>query len=843
MTPLRWQQIQDLLESTLELPESERAGFLAHSCNGDESLREEVEAMLVVDTQLGDFIEKPLFSLHSDHGSLAPGDRLGSWQIVSEIGKGGMGAVDLAERADAAYEKKAAVKLLKRGMDTDELVRRFRAERRILARLDHPHIAHLLDGGSTPDGRPYLVMEHVEGRPIDAWCTERGVSTEDRLVLFEKVCRAVHFAHRNLVVHRDLKPGNILVGADGEPRLLDFGIAKLLEGDPEPHATVMAYLPMTPEFASPEQIRGEPVTTATDIYSLGVLLYRLLARRSPYRPATEGRAALAEAVCSQEPQRPSTVVGARVKEGAESAHADRLLAKRLRGDLDTIVKKAMSKDPSRRYESAEQLAADIRRHLEGLPVLARSAGVGYRTSKFVGRHKVGVALAAAALVAIIGTAAVAVVQRAEAVREKTRAEEAQDQAEWASSFMMDVFDSNNPSEARGREIKAIDLLTAAREKLEARQDQPLQRGQFFAALGRVHSQLGQYETAKALFLKALGLYGQAGAQGSPQVAAATLGLAQAESELGNDASAEKMMKEGLALRGQPGAVGNTEYAEAFNNYGGLLAHAKRYPEAETLFKSALDIQQKPGRSRDRTVAIALAGLGEIRSGQKLFSEAEKYFRQSLDLRRRVFGDPSVEVAKTLNSLATVLEELRRYQEAEDSYVSSIAMRKTVLGPTHPRLAPPLSNLARLYEEQGKWRKVEDPYREAVAICSSSGNEDRNCATYLSHLASFLAERVGCGEAESMAGRAITLLEDKSASPEMIAEAQSVLGACRTAAEDFASAEPLLLQALSGTEKAPSTSLVRRRILARLVRLYEAWGKPDPAAKYRAALGAGAKTST
>ncbi len=857
MTPLRWQQIQDLLESTLELPESERAGFLAHSCNGDESLREEVEAMLVVDTQLGDFIEKPLFSLHSDHGSLAPGDRLGSWQIVSEIGKGGMGAVYLAERADAAYEKKAAVKLLKRGMDTDELVRRFRAERRILARLDHPHIAHLLDGGSTPDGRPYLVMEHVEGRPIDAWCTERGVSTEDRLVLFEKVCRAVHFAHRNLVVHRDLKPGNILVGADGEPRLLDFGIAKLLEGDPEPHATVMAYLPMTPEFASPEQIRGEPVTTATDVYSLGVLLYRLLARRSPYRPATEGRAALAEAVCSQEPQRPSTVVGARVKEGAESAHADRLLAKRLRGDLDTIVKKAMSKDPSRRYESAEQLAADIRRHLEGLPVLARSAGVGYRTSKFVGRHKVGVALAAAALVAIIGTAAVAVVQRAEALREKTRAEEAQTQAEnaqdraekaqvradWASDFLTKAFEINNPSESRGKEIKAIELLEKAREQLSTGDVQPEMAARLAVVLGKVYGQLGQYGTARELYEKALDLNSKNGTGNGPGEAGAILGLAQVESDLGNDAEAENLMKKGLALRGRPGATENTDYVEALNNYGGLLLNAGRLEDAEKLFRRALDVEQVDGRSKDRTVVIALSGLGELEWLRRRFSEAEKYFRRSLDLRRQVFGEPSVEVAKTLNSLATVLEDLHRYQEAEDFYVSSIAMRKTVLGPAHPKLAPPLSNLARLYEEQGKWRKVEDPYREAVAICSASGNEDRKCGIYLSHLASFLAERVGCGEAELMAGRAITLLEDKSAGQEALAEAQSVLGACRTAAEDFASAEPLLLQALSGTEKAPSTSLVRRRILARLVRLYEAWGKPDPAAKYRTAVGAGAKTST
>jgi len=836
VTPERWQLTQDLLEQALALAEPERADFLARSCDGDEPLLKEIEELLVIDTHLGDFIEKPLFDVHGDHGSLAAGDQLGPWRIASEIGRGGMGAVYLAERADSTYEKKVAIKLLKRGMDTDELVRRFRSERRILALLEHPHIARLLDGGSTADGRPYLVMEYVEGRPIDAWCVEQSLSVEDRLVLFEKVCRAVHFAHRNLVVHRDLKPGNILVVADGEPRLLDFGIAKLLEGDSEPFATVAAFLPMTPEYASPEQIRGEPVTTATDVYSLGVLLYRLLAGRSPYRPAVEGRAALAEAVCNQEPPKPSTVVGARAKaaeEKAESAERDRHLAKRLRGDLDTIAQKALSKEPARRYESAEQLAADVRRHLDGLPVLARPSGVGYRTSKFVGRHRIGVALAAAALFALIGTASWALVQKAKAVRERDRAEKAQDQAEWASSFMTDVFDSNSPSEARGREIKAIDLLAAARRKLEVRQDQPLQRGQFFATLGRVYSQLGQYETAKALFLKATQLYGQAGVQESPQYAVATLGLAQAESELGNDDSAEKLMKEGLALRGTPGAIGNTEYAEALNNYGGLLLHANRFPEAETLFRGALDIKQKPGRSRDRTVAIALAGLGEVRLGQKEFSEADHYYRQSLDFRRQVFGEPSVEVAKTLNSWATVLEKLHRDHDAEGLYLRSIAMRREVLGLSHPKLAPPLSNLARFYEERGQWEKVEMPYREVVGICEKTGNEDRNCGIFTSHLAAFLADRKRCGEAEPMAEEALSLLEVKGGGQEAVAEAQGVLGGCRAERKDFASAEPLLLQAIGGLPKNP-TPLVESRIRTRLVRLYEVTGRPDQAAKYRTA---------
>ncbi len=832
MTPERWQLTQDLLEKALLLTGQERTEFLARSCDGDAPLREEIEELLIVDTNLGDFIEKPLFDMHGDQASLAAGDQLGPWQIVREIGRGGMGAVYLAERADATYEKKVAVKLLKRGMDTDELVRRFRSERRILALLEHPHIARLLDGGSTPDGRPYLVMEYVEGRPIDAWCTEQSLSVEDRLALFEKVCRAVHFAHRNLVVHRDLKPGNILVVADGEPRLLDFGIAKLLEGDPEPFATVAAFLPMTPEYASPEQIRGEPVTTSTDVYSLGVLLYRLLAGRSPYRPAVEGRAALAEAVCNQEPLRPSTVVGARAKTVAEAASAerDRHLAKRLRGDLDTIAQKALSKEPSRRYESAEQLAADVRRHLDGLPVLARPSGVGYRTSKFVGRHRFGVLLAAAAMMVIIGTAAVAVVQKWAALRERDRAEKTQERADWVLGLLINAFEIDNPSESRGKEIKAIDLLARAREQLNSSEEQPETTAHLAAVLGKVYGQLGQYETARELYEKALSLNSN---KEGPGVAEAILGLAQIESDLGNDERAEKLMQKGLALRSHPGAIGNKEYVEALNNYGGLLLNNKRFAEAEKFFLRALEVEQKPGRSSEHSIAIALAGLGQGRAGQGKFVDAEDYYRRSLALRVKAFGEPSIEVAKTMNSLATLLDRVGKDRDAEDLYLRSIAMRRVVLGPSHPKLAPPLSNLARFYEERGQWDKAEKPYSEAASICERSGNEDRSCGVYFSHFAAFLADRKRCREAEHLAGKAIALLEIKSGSQEAIAESHGVLGGCRAEKKDFASAESLLLQALGELSSAP-TPLVEKRIRTRLVHLYDAMGKPDLAAKYRPA---------
>ncbi len=316
MTPERWQQIKIVLAGALDREDGERTGFLDGVCREDADLRREVESLLATERELGDFIEIPVFRIHPEGAGppLAAGQRIGAYRIVREVGRGGMGSVYLAERADQEFEQRVALKVVRRGMDTEEIVHRFRAERQILAHLDHPNIAKLFDGGSTEDGRPYFVMEYVEGKPIDEDCDARKLSTAERLALFRTVCAAVHFAHQNLIVHRDLKPGNILVAADGKPKLLDFGIAKLVDPDQEPFALTRADLRMmTPEYASPEQVRGEAITTASDIYSLGVLLYVLLTGHRPYRPSTQAPQDLARAICESDPPRPSSVV-ARVEE-------------------------------------------------------------------------------------------------------------------------------------------------------------------------------------------------------------------------------------------------------------------------------------------------------------------------------------------------------------------------------------------------------------------------------------------------------------------------------------------------------------------------------------------------
>lgn len=417
-----WNKINDVFAAWLELEGEEQARYLDRACGGDPELRKEVDLLIEAHRQ-----EVPLLETHAvrqtamamaEGNDLQAGRQIGAYRIVKEIGRGGMGAVYLAERADEQFQKQAAIKLIKRGMDTDQVLQRFRMERQILAGFDHPNIARLLDGGSTENGLPYFVMEYVEGSPIHQYCDEKRLSITNRLQLFRQVCAAVDYAHRNLVVHRDIKPSNIFVTAEGVPKLLDFGIAKILLPQTEDRATATGMLVMTPEYASPEQAQGANVTTASDVYSLGIVLYELLTGHPPYHIGTVPPLEVARIISESRPQLPSTVVNTQVTDDSgrtltpESVSRSRegtpeRLRRRLQGDLDNIVLMALRKEPQRRYQSAEQFSEDIRRHLEGLPVTAHPDTFGYRASKFIKRNKAVAAAATFALLALAVAAGIA----------------------------------------------------------------------------------------------------------------------------------------------------------------------------------------------------------------------------------------------------------------------------------------------------------------------------------------------------------------------------------------------------------------------------------------------------
>jgi len=457
MTAERWQQVKRVLDEAIALEIAERQPYLERTCGTDRELLKEVASLLSSHEQAGaGFLKNPAIDLKSAAAAPASrsGRRIGIYQIGDEIGHGGMGEVYRAVRADGQYRKEVAVKLVRGGFDSAVVLERFRNERQILATLDHPNIARLLDGGTSDDGIPYLVMELIEGERIDTYCDQRLLSIRERLELFRQVCAAVQYAHQRLVIHRDIKPSNLLVTKEGVPKLLDFGIAKIL--DPAADAEITVARPMTPEYASPEQVRGEPITTASDVYSLGVVLYQLLTGRSPYPAETRSPHELARAVCESEPDRPSSVVLKPVpavrdeqpkQQPSEQACKSRALSqakrrRRLTGDLDDIVLMALRKEPVRRYTSVEQFAEDIRRHLEGQPVAASKGSWSYRAGKFVHRNKIGMAATAIVLFAVLGGVGATAREARIASENQRRAEKRfNDVRKLANSMIFELHDS------------------------------------------------------------------------------------------------------------------------------------------------------------------------------------------------------------------------------------------------------------------------------------------------------------------------------------------------------------------------------------------------------------------
>ncbi|HRH44601.1 MAG TPA: serine/threonine-protein kinase [Pyrinomonadaceae bacterium] len=432
MNPEYWKKVKVIIEEVLELTPEMRQAYLATACGADQDLRREVDSLLEFEKEYNDLIEDGIFSLVGHHESAEKtaknliGTQIGNYRIISELGAGGMGTVFLAERSDGAFEQQVALKLINQGTNSDAIQRRFFIERQILASLKHPNIAHLIDGGTTKAGLPYFVIEYVDGEPIIDYASRENLDLDERLGLFREVCTAVSFAHSNLVIHRDLKPSNILISREGKVKLLDFGIAKLLkpEINTEEAATATHNFVFTPEYASPEQVRGEKLTTATDIYSLGVILYELLTGNRPYKNNNQSIGEIIKAVCETEPERPSSVVSNKTKGNAQQTIPKSKIQnpKSLRGDLDNIILKALRKEKEHRYRSVEQLAEDIRRHQIGLPVTASRDTWQYRAAKFVNRNRVGVAATGLILLALIAGLAATIHQGRIARAEKAKAE-------------------------------------------------------------------------------------------------------------------------------------------------------------------------------------------------------------------------------------------------------------------------------------------------------------------------------------------------------------------------------------------------------------------------------------
>jgi tetratricopeptide (TPR) repeat protein len=693
----RWNRVVELFEQASELPKAERAAFIRQAANDDNELVAEVESLLAFDHGDG-----AIFGGHvraaveeAATGAAQPSlERIGPYRLKREIGRGGMGAVYLAEREDD-FSQQVAIKLIG-GFISRDALQRFKAERQILASLQHPNIARLLDGGATTDGTPYLVMEYVDGVPIDRFCREQQLTNHERVKLFLRVCDAISYAHRSLVIHRDLKPSNILVTADGTPKLLDFGIAKLIEQDDTgPHQTIPSMRIMTPHYASPEQVLGTPITTAADVYGLGILLYVVLSGRRPYEINTTRAEEIERVVCHLDPPPPSAVDSADPR------------VRQLRGDLDTIVMTAVEKVPARRFASVDSLAADLLRWLEGRPITARPVTWGYRTRRFIARHRIGVAVAALIVLMIAGSAyAIA--------RSAAQARSERDAAERVTQMLIQMFSGSDPRTLRGNTITARELLDQGAEQIRVKlRDQPDMQARLLDAIGAIYVGLGMPERAETVLHDSMTARRSAGIVDSQPAARTMWRLAGSLHERGQHTAAEPLARAAYDMTRRLVGPVNPQSGETLNTLAMILRETGRQDEAEKLFLEVTQIFRETLGPEHPMVGMGLVNTARIRIARKDLEGAERMIREALVIQRRIFGNTTGE---SLGLLADILEAEGRPEEALPLRRESLAARRVAFASVpHPLLEQTLADLARSLSALGQNEEATLLLQEASAI--------------------------------------------------------------------------------------------------------------------------------
>ncbi|MHB1327756.1 MAG: serine/threonine-protein kinase [Gemmatimonadales bacterium] len=708
MTPDRWRLVKAAFADLAELPSDERAKRLAEMTFGDAALRAEVEALLAAADSVGDRFERsPLEALAPEVGAEPVGWRVGAYQIIRPIGRGGMGAVYEAHRADADFQKRVALKMVVRGRDSEAILRRFRYERQILARLEHRNIAALLDGGVTDDGQPYFVMEYVEGERIDRYCAALQLCVHDRLRLFRQVCAAVQYAHQNLVVHRDIKPSNILVSADGTVKLLDFGIAKVLdpEGSDAEAMTQTGVAPMTTAYASPEQLAGDPVTTSSDVYSLGVLLYELLTGRPPFNlanlPVLEARRRLAESM----PDLPSRVVAAETV-SSTSEPTTRRLQRALEGELDDIVMMALRKEPERRYASVETMAEDVLRFLAGLPIQATPDSLRYRVAKLVRRNRGAVAALVVAIVALMAGTVVSLWQAGRARTERDRAQLEWAKAESITEFLRSVFLAATPQQL-GREATVVNAIDAALPRVDsAFGDQPAARAAVKNILSSTLFDMGLIERAEPLAREAFRLQADLDSGRVTWAGATTrYNLAMVERMLGHPAAAESLLRTSLAQYESLPDIDPADIAVGWAEMALLLGDQGRHDEAIALQGRVVDLLRQRGGAPLRRRSVSIAKYSSMLTEVGRLAEAEPLHRESVALAEEARGPDDPLVGSILQPYAINLLYAGRPVEAESVARRSYRILSSHFDPFNPATLVGLRGLLNVLVEQGGCAEV------------------------------------------------------------------------------------------------------------------------------------------
>jgi len=838
MDPDRWRRIEGLFFQASEMEPGPRTAFLEGECAGDGDLLGEVRKLLAEDGRSDSWTEQLVDLPWSEKGDPLVGSELGVYRLVERIAVGGMGLVYRAERTDGLFQQEVAVKLLRRETATEETRRRFELERRTLAAMNHPNIARLLDGGASAEGTPYLVMEFIHGEPIDRWCAERHLGVDERLALFRTVCSTVHFAHQNLIVHRDLKPGNILVDEHGQVKLLDFGIARLLEGADEQAPTRTVARVLTPEYASPEQLRGATLTTASDVYSLGVVLYELLTGMRPFKAESRSAAEWERLVSEQPPTRPSAVA------------TTTRLQRALRGDLDRIVLKLLHKDPARRYASAQEVADDLERYRTGRTVHARPDSWWYRTRRYVARN----AMALASVALIVGAllwgsiSAWRSKREAELEAEHTRIEATSFST--MTDFVMEAFLSVD-------QFHRKDALEPFRQTLLRQADYVRRqfvdnahvRANLLDGLAGVCLRLSLYTEAEQLAREAYDIRRATFGEEHIEVALSLGTLGLIEYTRGAHDRAAGYFARALALqRPLPRSV-HTDVAAAANNLGVALRNLGRLEDAERLHREALDLRRRDG---DRTLAVAesLNNLAGIERDRQQFDSAAEYLEQALGIRQEILGDEHPLTLQTMSNLGLTrwsqgrVDDARRLlaraeagyrglqesgrgalartlevraaialtladqerqgggdglallDEASVAFEEALAIFRELFPDTHPHVLNALSGLIQVREGQGEWDLARDAWEEYVDLLETSEAEPgMTLASGLQSYGEFLLRKGDLADAEAALARSVQILETVL-DPEPGAKAAVLmdLGECRLRRGRGAEALPVLERA-------------------------------------------------
>jgi len=804
MNAIEWQRIQQLVEQAVSLPAGERTRLICEETANDPELREQIEGMLRCYDATGSFLEDSIAMAAASvttGNELVPGDRIGAYRVTSTIGHGGMGIVYRARRDDQQYQQSVAIKVVRAGWGaTEELFARFRAERQILAAINHPNISRLLDGGITDDGLPFLVMEFVEGVTLDQWVSLNSPALNVRLDLFRKLCSAIQYAHQNLIVHRDLKPGNILVTADGTPKLLDFGIAKLLDTEVLSGQTVVFTRPaerlMTPEYASPEQIRGENITTATDIYGLGVLLYELLTGTRPFQLKNLSPGEVERIVCETQPRPPSSVGLSPRRSGAAEVPIGAAKLRR-QTDLDRIVLKAMHKQPARRYASAADLAADIERYHEGFPVTARADSFTYRTTRFLQRNKLASAATVLFFLTVISLSIVLLVQARRARREAASADA-------VSQYLVGLFDFTQPNATQGRSVSAREILDQGTERLNKDwSGDPAVKARLLDTLGTVYYRLGALDRGVSLLSEAESLYASAEGSDSVEVAKTATDLGDILETQGNYDGAIAQYNRALAIYERTRGHNSIEVADALDGIGSIHWDAADFKAAEAFQKESMDISTRLlGQEAEQTL-LAEGNLEVTLSSEGNYREAEPLAREILRTRLRVLGTYNSTTAIAMSNLSSILLKTARFEEAKSWLDQTLALTRKLFGEEHPDVGAALVSLGDWNLAMGHFDVARDLMKQGLAIAlRTAGPHSADAAHDQDALALLLVAMGDPAAARPLAETSLrTRLAPHSPSPSSLGKSYDCLGVIDLAENNLPAARQEIEHALALKRKA------------------------------------------